>query len=247
MKNIYSYVNSVIFLLLFTLFPILGAAAPMMESHCYKRPLSDFLDSQGSTILFFPPARDMLAWTDFEFVNFALVDYAGLANDYIASASGQGLGTNVKGRVKECLLNDGTAEVSIVIATSKALGFAQSVEDLFATFDPETGSIDFLNTPTIFGNKPQDILGGADAALGPASFRVSFVIDNPGDPLPDLRIAFQQQPADYAPLSLSFRSTTVGTLPDGTKARLRIQQVAAWNEDTATLEFTRDIVEINRR
>ena len=237
MKNCYSHANSIIFLLLFTLLPILGSAAPMMESHCYKRPLSDFLNSQGSTMLFFPDVQDMLAWTDLEFINFALVDYAGLANKYIEENGGQGLGTKVKGRIKECILDDGTAEVSIVISTSKALGFVQSIEDII------NNGFDFLSTPTIFGNKAQDILFGDDAARGPVSLRTTFVIDNPGDPLPDLRIAFQEQAADYAPITFKLKSTTVGTLPSGTKAHLRIDQVAA-SDDTGELVFTREIVEI---
>lgn len=52
-----------------------------------------------------------------------------------------------------------------------------------------------------------------------------------------------EHPDDYAPLTLDFRSTTVGTLPDGTRAVLRIQQVAATDAE-GNLVFSREIVEI---
>jgi hypothetical protein len=73
--------------LLVVLFPMLGKAGPMGEAgplvstNCLQvttRPLSDFLDAQGTTSRFFPPVPDMLGWSDGPFINFGLVDYAGL-------------------------------------------------------------------------------------------------------------------------------------------------------------------------
>lgn len=232
--------------LLVVLFPLLGHAGPMGEAnsmskqkclHVSTRPLSDFLNAQGTTFEFFEPVKDMLAWTDGLFINFGLVDYAGLANTYIENTTGTSLGTKVSGRVLECARDDGTALISVVLSTQKALGFAQSIEDLF------DNDLDFLNTPTIFGAKAQDVVDGAEPALGPAHLRTTFVIECPGAPLPDIRIAFQDNVPDVRPITLDFRSTTVGTLPDGTRARLRIQQVGATDED-GNLIFTREIVEI---
>jgi len=232
--------------LLAVLFPTLGRAGSMGEAgllvstnclHVTTRPLSDFLDAQGTTSLFFPPVQDMLGWTDGPLINFGLVDYAGLANAYIEQTTGTSLGTEVSGTVIECARDNGTAMISVAFGTANALGFAQSIAELAAN------NFDFLNTPTIFGAKAQDVVAGADPSLGLAQFRTTFVIGHPGDPLPDIRIAFQDNIPDVRPITLDFRSTTVGTLPDGTRARLRIQQVGATDED-GNLIFTREIVEI---
>jgi hypothetical protein len=224
--------------LLVVLFPMLGKAGPMGEAgppvgqNCLRvttRPLSDFLDAQGTQSTFFPPVPDYLGWADNPQITFGLVDYAGLANAYIEANTGTSLGTRVNGTVRECARGDGTAMISVVLNTQKALGFAQSIQDLI------NNNFDFLNTPTIFGAKAQDVVAGADPALGPADFRITFVIGHPGDPLPDILL--------IQPITLDFTSTTVGTLPDGTRARLRIQQVAATDQD-GNFIFTREIVDI---
>jgi len=215
--------------------------SPSDLSNCAQRPLSDFLDAQGSTVLFFPPVEDMLAWTDQAFVYFALVDYAGLANDYVDSETGSSMGTGMTGRILECATDDGRAKISVVLNTRKALGFAQSVEDLFAS------EFDFLGTPTIFGVKAQDVVAGATPALGPASLRVTFYIDAPGDPLPDIRPAFQADAPNVRPFSIDFRSTTVGYRPDGTKARMRVQQVGtgALGDPAGEIVWSREIIDFS--
>ena len=224
---------------------VVSAAPADIESFdsapgCATRPLSDFLDAQGSTEFFFPPVKDMLGWTDAEFTTFAIVDYAGLADQYIVSETGASLGTDFSGRVLECPTGDGGAEISVVLNTRHALGFAQSVEAII-----ENG-FDFLNTPTIFGVKAQDVVAGADAAVGPASLQLTFHIAEVGGDLPDMRIALQEQVSTYAPISLNFRSTTIGTLPDGTNARLRVQQVGAAAVGDEELTFSREIVDLNK-
>ncbi len=228
------------------LFPMLGKAGLVGEAgalvgrkclHVTTRPLSDFLDAQGTTSIFFPPVRDMLGWANGPSINFGLVDYAGLANEYIKDATGHSLGTKVRGLVVECELADGKAQITVALVTTRALGFAQSVADLVEN------DFDFLNTPTIFGAKAQDVVAGADPALGLAHLRTTFVIGHPGDPLPDIRIAFQANMPDVRPITLDFRSITVGTLPNGKRARLRIEQVGATGEG-GDLMFTREIVDI---
>ena len=226
-----------VFLLGFV-FPLVAQAGPAPDAGCSKRPLTDFLDAQGTTTLFFPPVPDMLGWTDLDFVNFALVDYAGLMNDYLEGVDPTlSLGTKVNGRVLECVDSDGTVTIKVVLSTQKALGFAQSIEEL------ANNDFDFLNTPTIFGVKAQDVVGGGEPALGPAHLQATFTIANPGDPIPDIRIMYQEELADHLPATIDLRSTTVGTLPDGTQAVLKIQQVGATNE-AGELVFTREIVDI---
>ena len=204
---------------------------------CKRRPLSDFLNAQGSTSSFFPPVQDYVGWADGDFVTFALVDYAGLANAWLES-QGISLGTKSSGRILECELADGTAKISVVLNTRKALGFAQSIEDLI------DNDFDFAGTDTIFGNKAVDVANGEDPALGPVSLRTSFIINAPGVVLPDF-LDVINDPVTYAPVTVDFRSTTVGTLPDGTRARLRVQQVGATDPD-GVLVFSREIVDLNK-
>jgi hypothetical protein len=235
--------------LLAVLLPTRGKAGPMGEAGslvsttCVQvttRPLAAFLDAQGTTSRFFPPVEDMVGWDDGSAgINFGLVDYAGLANAYIEATTGTSLGTAVSGTVTECARADGTAMIAVDLNTENALGFAQSIQDL------SDHHFNFLQTPTIFGAKAQDVVTGAAPALGAVQFQTTFVIGHPGDPLPDIRIAFQDNKPDVRPITLDFRSTTVGTLPDGTGASLRIHQVAATDE-VGNLIFTKEIVDIHR-
>jgi len=88
--------------LLAVLFPLLGEAGALVGKHCTTRLLSDFLNAQGTLNdppEFFPPVKDYGGWTDgnvMTFTTFALVDYAGRANEYIkAQPGGHSLGTKV--------------------------------------------------------------------------------------------------------------------------------------------------------
>jgi len=236
--------------LLVVLFPILGEAGPMGKAdplvgkNCLRvtsRPLSDFLDTQGTLYNpepFFPPVKDYAGWADGNFITFALADYAGLANKYIKDQTGRSLGTEVRGRVIERALADGTTQITVALFTTKALGFAQSVEDL------DKNGFDFLNTPTIFGAKAQDVVKGADAAVGPVTLLTTFSISAPGAPLPDF-LDVITSPAKYAPVKVNFTSSTFGKRPDGTKARLDVHQVGATaTNDPTVLVFSVEKVEV---
>jgi hypothetical protein len=223
-----------------SIFPLASQAGPLADLDdlmgCHTRPLSDFLDEQGTTTQFFPPVADYVGWFDADFVNFALVDYAGLAND----ALNLSLGTSVSGTVLECSRDGGRAEISVVLSTRKALGFAQSIAAI------TNNGFDFASTPTIFGNKAVDVAAGAPPAVGPATLRTTFFIDKPGDPLPDLTVLVNGN--TYAPWTLDFRSTTVGT--HATKARLKVQQVGACVgacvDSQELISFSREIVDLNK-
>jgi len=104
------------------------------------------------------------------------------------------------------------------------LGFAQSREDLEAT------NFHFLNTPTVFGAKAQDVVDGTDAVVGPVTLLTTFSISAPDADLPDL-LDVINNPAQHAPVKLSFTSTTFGRCPDGRKARLDVHQVASTQVD----------------
>jgi hypothetical protein len=183
-------------ILLAVLLPPRGEAGPMddalqlVDKHCLSvrgRPVSDFLNAQGTLNeppQFFPPVRDYVGWADGGFITFGLVDYAGLANEYIKAQTGHSLGTRTTGLVLECKLADDRSQIVVALLTTRALGFAQSIADL------EASGFDFLNTPTIFGAKAQDVVAGAEAAVGPAVLLTTFSIARSRTPVGPCRISW---------------------------------------------------------
>lgn len=162
--------------------------------------------------------QDYVGWAGGDFVTFALVDYAGLANEYIKGEGAKSLSTQVNGTVWECKQADGTAKVAVKLVTANAMGFAQSIEEL------ATNNFNFAGTPTIFGAKAVDVVSGAEAAKGTAFLDTTFTIAQPGAPLPDfLDVVYT---STYAPATLHFESNTIGRLPDGDRARLKVDQIA---------------------
>lgn len=237
MKVTILWKSALVVLALVFLLPVLGEAAPMGEAgpqvatqplkmaapplwvttpplKVTFRPLSDFLDAQGTTSTFFPPVPDYVGWTDNPATIFALVDYAGLADGYL---QGQ-LGTRVHGFVIQSEFADGHTQIAVALFTTNALGFAQSVADL------TNNDFDFLNTPTIFGNKAQDVASGARAAVGHSTFLITFSISGPGAPLPDLVDVLVNNPSEFMPINLSFTATVPGKCEHGTRAVLRVDQ-----------------------
>ncbi|PXW83894.1 hypothetical protein C8R34_12532 [Nitrosomonas sp. Nm84] len=226
------------------LFPLSGKADSLIDDSCVnvtKRPLSDFLSAQGilnDPPQFFPPVKDYSGWAGGDGINFALVDYAGIADKHIQAQTGQSIGTKVHGVVLECALPNGKAQVSVTLIATKALGFAQSIQDLI------NNNFDFLNTPTIFGAKTQDVISGAKPATGSVNLATTFSIPAPGASLPDL-IDVVFNPASYAPVKISFKSTTRGKCTNGkANALLEVHQVGATNESNA-LVFQKENVAIN--
>jgi hypothetical protein len=225
--------------LLAVLFPMLGEADPLVGTHCTTRPLSDFLNAQGTLNnppQFFPPVKDYVGWADGPLITFALVDYAGLANEYIKAQTGHSLGTKASGLVVECKLADHTAQITVALSTTRALGFAQSIQDLI------NNNFDFLNTPTIFGAKAQDVVDGADAAVGPVTLLTTFSISAPGAPLPDF-LDVVNNTGNYAPVKLNFTSTAFGKCSNGRKALLHVHQVPSTNDQNALI-FSIETVEV---
>ncbi|MBI1735331.1 MAG: hypothetical protein HYR51_09160 [Candidatus Rokubacteria bacterium] len=189
------------------------------------RPLGDFLGAQGSTSDFVPPVPDYVGWVDGEFVTFALVDYPGLAAGWIEDATGgaESLGTKVRGTVMERAAPDGRAEVRVRLVTSRALSWAFLIADVVDFSDP----LFFLTTPLAFGARAQDVVDGATPSLGKAHFDVTFTNSAPGAPLPDLVQLLNAPLPGQLPVTFRFRSLTCGTTPDGTPARLTIDQVCS--------------------
>lgn len=212
------------------------------------RPCSVFLNAQGTTSRFFPPVKDYVGWTDAVDPQtglpktFGLVDYAGLANEYIKARTGKSLGTTVTCLVTERALDDGGAKITVALVATNALGFAQSVAELNAN------NFDFLGTRAIFGAKAvtsapgeKGVVDGARPALGPALLDVSFRIQEPGGPLPDLVDVLVDNRCNYAPINYRFGSFTYGQ-----KALLHIKQEAVPAGPPDCVTITKEVVEIVR-
>jgi hypothetical protein len=197
--------------------PVQAAQDPTVQ-----RPISDFLDAQGTTMVFNTPVPDQIGWANNPALSksqmpppfrFALFDYAGLANDYLISQGHSSLDTTTDGTITERPLADGRAEVSVILHTTNALTWASNPVP-----DPNA-------TPTLFGNRAADVLNGATPALGDSVLQVKFNNTAPGAPLPDLVNAFQLGNAlpGQELVFLAFRGTATGPLhalaglgPEGT-------------------------------
>lgn len=220
----------------------MGKARQLIDRDCVRvsdRSLLHFLKEQGTSNnppQFFPPVKDYVGWTDGALTTFALVDYAGLANEAIKLRRGPSLGTEVRGIVRQCeLRGSDKARITVALFTTRALGFAQSVEAL------AENNFDFLNTPTIFGAKAVDVIKASDAAVGPATLLATFTISTPNAPLPDF-LDVVNNAAAYAPVKFSFKSITFGVCADRQPARLEVHQVAATDE-TNNLVYSEETVE----
>jgi hypothetical protein len=149
-----------------------------------------------------------------------LVDYAGLASDYLRKKHVK-LDTRVDGFVIQSELANGRAQIVVSLFTTNALGFAQSVAALTNNGQSDP---DYLNTPTIFGNKAQGVASGAEAAVGQSTFWVTFSISKPGAPLPDLVDVLVNDPDAFRPSDVNFIAIIPGKCEHGKKAILHVDQ-----------------------
>jgi hypothetical protein len=226
-------------------FPLASQAGTQSDiANCALRSIDDFLDAQGTQSSFFPPVPDYVGWAGADFVNFALVDYAGVADTYVQGLPGGGNWqpwtlVESESSVSQCSLPDGRAEISVHLVSKNAMAFAQSIAALI-----ENG-FDFLNTPTIFGDKVQGVPG--NWAFGSAKLWTTFTISEPGAPLPDLLDVINAQNPNgkltYGPVTLDIQSATQG--PPNDSRCLRVHQVASTSPNGKNLLFSTEIVDIH--
>lgn len=196
------------------------------EAATRHRPLSEFLNAQGSTNLFIPPTPDYIAW----FNNapptptslFASVDYSGAAARWIRTSGGTPPPTQLSGSVSERDLADGRTEVTVLLRARSALTWVAAIPG------------DFALDPPLFGYRAPEILAnpGLDPSVSSCLLQVVFRNTAPGAPLPDLVDAFIL--GNTAPgqelVMLSFRSSGQGTLhanfgvTEGTRGSLVVTQ-----------------------
>jgi hypothetical protein len=189
----------------------LGLLRPSRAEAATQRPISDFLNAQGS-IGPLPGFQTpfFVGWYALSGLN-GFVDYAGVTNSFLLS-EGINLGTRFTGSVTERPLPGGTAEVTVVLQTKNALA---------AGFGP-TGTILFgFGTDEIQANPSVGPLAVGDSVL-----QVVFQNTAPGAPLPDLVTIFSFPPSK----TVSFRGTATGPLraasgvPEGTPGQMTISQ-----------------------
>jgi hypothetical protein len=162
---------------------------------------------------------------------FIYIDYPGVSARDLRDAGGPDLGTTFSGTVTERANSDGTAEVHVVLHTSRAFTVA-------GNFD---GAL-------LFGHFGDDIINGADVALGDCDLEVTLINTAPGAPLPDLRAHFA---AGRAVKSLFFRGGADGTLraefgvPDGTRGRAQVVQNALFQAPATADHAPAELVTLN--
>ena len=222
------------FICIFAVMAVANFAAtsvPAEEIAGKQRPLSEFLEAQGSNSSFFEPVPDYIGWGDTPFTTFVLIDYAGLADQYLIDHCGTTAGTTVRGSVTERPLPDGKARIRVKLHLGNVMGFAQSGEDLIEN------NWEFHNTGTIFGNKTMDVCEGATAAVGKATFKVTFTMEQDA-PLPDLMDVIYT--SDYHPISFELKAK----IYEG-PTLLRVHMKMAINDKGET--WTRELIEIKEK
>jgi hypothetical protein len=219
----------------------------VLPAQVTQRPIGDFLKAQGASSNFFPPVPDYLGWAqalctsgglgclspEIDFGrfcggDFVLVDYAGLADQYLVKNGFQSSGTVMDGTVTERRISPSSVEISVTLHTKNALTFVLPPTQLIAGTSPPCGTgWDFLNGPLLLGQRPTANPSLQDRALAESFFYVSFV--NPaGAPLPDLLDLFFNRYPDLA--EYSFNAVGSGPLrsafgvPDGTPGTVTVVQ-----------------------
>jgi len=207
----------------------LALLAVASSAQAAQRPISDFVARQGTYCLkldgagnvscaaggyggsgcelFVPPQPNVGGWIDPKTFIFVLVDYAGLANALVGGT----FGTTLDGSVNEVPLADGRAEVSVWLHTKKALAWASDISSSFPG-------------PILFGHRLDQVIGGAQAALGESLLQLKFKNAAPGVPLPDLiQLIFCPEPGQELEV-MSFETRASGPLADGRPGRLEMVQ-----------------------
>lgn len=206
-----------------------GATA-FADGPAKKRPLADFLSTQGTQANYIPTVPDYWGWVapppgvktpapSYVGGNSGSCDYAGLANKWLVDRGYPSLGTSFSGSVTERSLNDGRILVQLELRTAKALTFGMRVTA------PDFGN--FATDPLIFGARAQDVLVGAAPGIGEC--HASFAWKQSPGALVDFSYGWTDPGFEW--VNLSFRAHAKGPLtalagygPQGTPGNLIISQ-----------------------
>jgi hypothetical protein len=208
-----------------------------------QRPLSDFINAQGTTTCFIAPVPAQTVWvneapgTDKEprgnplAQRASLVDFTGTTAKFLLS-HGINLGTTMSGTVMERPLADGTALVTVDLDNKNTLAWA-------IAFDPTRDFGQIVDSPPLFGYRPQDLIANPalTPALGDDHFHVEFTNTAPGAAIPDLLCQASVVCPSMAPCPpafnfefISIEASITGPLhaplwPEGTPGQLTVRQI----------------------
>jgi hypothetical protein len=131
---------------------------------------------------------------------FLSIDYNGTPAEYLNSHGFPNIPTTTSGSIKETLMNDGRAKVTVDLHTENALTFA---------FTSATGN--FGDAPPDFGYRPGDLLAdhSLKPALGTCDFSITFYNPAMDEAIPDIRLLLENQIQDVVKLTVN--STSTGT------------------------------------
>ena len=126
---------------------------------------AEFVNDQGSTSQFFIPVGDYVGFVDPDFTQFALIDYLGIADQWLMDNTfpQRSFDTEVSVScfVTDAIDDDDTIRIRIEIETNNAMGFA----------------INITSGEYIFGNNATAIQEDPDAATGLCA--VDFIAEFP--------------------------------------------------------------------
>lgn len=192
---------------------LLGTRTARAAPNVVHRPISDFVDAQGTTVTFVPPVGDFIGWTSLEGLG-ASVDYAGVSDRYLEDLLGERrLGTTTRGGITECLLDDGNALVTVILHTTNALTYV-------IPLPPRVPRVAFpwRDNPLLFGHRTPEVAEGAEPALAESHLQLVFK-GVPGGPMPDLTRDLGAPPLiPMVPIdliSINFRANATGPLRAG--------------------------------
>lgn len=213
-----------------------NAFTPQNASAGTQRPISDFVTVQGKhciqgtstststsdCYLFAPPTNNYLVWYSQAQNVTALVDYAGIVDQWVqehstaSSSTSSGtysLGTQTYGTVTEQPMSDGRVQVTVELRTLHAN------ITIYEGSDPRTGR-------PMFGYRPEVLVDGMRSpALGEAYLRLTFINTAPGMPLPDLVQLLKSPEPGQMLISSEFRFEGEGEARDASGRRGRAHVV----------------------
>ena len=185
-----------------------------------QRPFSDWLNAQGSLLNAGNCASSVLGWLTPDFVTFARADYSGKIGDCITSHGGPVFTPEFSGTVTEHDLPDGRAEILVIHHFANTYVVAR---------DNTQPTPPGIPAPAILGFNATELFGHPElpSAVARGTIQVKFIIDHPGDPLPDL--------STINLLSLSARFQGSGPLraafgvDEGTPGKVVVSQTGLFN------------------
>ena len=180
------------------------------------RDIQEFVDAQGTFdigILFLPPIQNFIGFcNNVENPDDAIcasVDYAGLAD--LAECDIGEVSTEFAGTVIQRELDDGRAEVTVLLHTSNALTWVIEGPNFF---NPDA--------LVLFGQRPFEIVEGNEEcelddgfALGNSFLQVVFINPTPEADLPDLIQLLFFPDVDQEVIFLAIRAQAAGELREG--------------------------------